>query len=108
MGLTVLVIFGVASKDIFEVNPGACYATLVSLCFIEGSDCEGVDNSHPLYDLEVVNHNAFGDRFGIESKNVAARAKARKQTSQQYLEERTGWRFFESDRRYYPPENIPV
>jgi len=53
---------------------------------------------------ESLSQNELCDRFGIESKNVAARAKARSQTSQQYLEERTGWKFNESARKYYPPD----
>lgn len=52
---------------------------------------------------ESLSQNELCDRFGIESKNVAARAKTRSQNSQQYLEERTGWKFNERDRKYYPP-----
>jgi hypothetical protein len=50
-----------------------------------------------------LSQNQLCKRFGITSNNVAARAKAHNQTSQQYLEERTGWKFDERDRKYYPP-----
>jgi hypothetical protein len=43
-------------------------------------------------------------RFGISPNNVAARAKRHEMTSQQYLEEKIGWKFNESDRKYYPPD----
>ena len=52
---------------------------------------------------ESLTQNELCARFGIESKNVAALAKTRSLTSQQYLEERTGWQFNKSDRKYYPP-----
>ena len=52
---------------------------------------------------ESLSQNELCDRFGIESKNVAARAKTYSQTTQQYLEERTGWQFNERERKYYPP-----
>jgi len=42
--------------------------------------------------------------FNINSSNVARQAKKADQTSQQYLEERTGWRYEPSERKYYPPD----
>jgi hypothetical protein len=48
------------------------------------------------------------DRFNIDSNNVARMARKAGQTSQQYLEERTGWRYEKSDRKYYPTqEGLP-
>lgn len=53
---------------------------------------------------EGLSQNQLCQRFNIESRNIAARAKRRGMTSQQLLEQETGWKFNESDRKYYPPE----
>ncbi len=46
----------------------------------------------------------LGDRFNIDANNLARKARKAGQTSQQYLEAQTGWRYVPSDRKYYPPD----
>jgi hypothetical protein len=43
-------------------------------------------------------------RFLIHPNHLARNSKIEKKTRQQYLEERTGWRFDEQTQLYFPPE----
>lgn len=43
--------------------------------------------------------------FGISSSNVARKAKASGKSSQQLLEEHTGFKYNFIDRKYYPPDS---
>ena len=43
------------------------------------------------------------EMFGIDASNIAKTAKSKGKTPQQYLMEKTGWVFRDSDRKYYPP-----
>jgi hypothetical protein len=43
-------------------------------------------------------------RFNIDGSNLARKARNAGQSSQEYLEKQTGWRYEKSDRKYYPSE----
>jgi hypothetical protein len=47
-------------------------------------------------------------QFGISSSNVARKSKASGKTSQQLLEEHTGFKYNFIDRKYYPPDSSGI
>ncbi len=68
------------------------------------------DGTAPEYKLlpdKGLNQGGLCKRFRIGSSTLARNSKIEKKTRQQYLEERTGWRFDEQTQLYFPPE-IPT
>ena len=65
---------------------------------------KGMSEPRVVHSQELSNglsQNKLCDLAGISSKHVARAAKSRGMSSQQFLEEKTGWIF--TDGRYYPP-----
>jgi hypothetical protein len=62
----------------------------------------------PVYKQGGLSQSQLCDHFSINGSNLARKARKAGQTSQEYLEKQTGWRYEKSDRKYYPTqEDLP-
>jgi hypothetical protein len=64
---------------------------------------QGVSANSSTGSTQGLSQNELCRQIGESSNNLAAKAKRHGLTSQEYLEQWSGWRFDRRDRKFYPP-----